>query len=277
MTLEIDVLTLFPAMIAGPLAESIPGRIQERGLADDPGPRPARVGPRPAPVGRRHAVRRRRGDGHARRAGRGRARRRPPRRTRRVILLDPGGEVFRQARAADLADRDRTSSSSARATRASTSGSASLVDLELSIGDYVLTGGELPALVVIDAVIRLLPGRHRRRVDGRGVVQRTACSSTRSTRGRRRSAGMDVPADPDLRRPRRGRAAGGTSRPLGRGRRRPPTRTCCRRTSGSSRPSAPSRGRGARAILRRRSRPSAPLPNVHPAASAAHDDQGTAA
>ncbi len=34
----------------------------------------------------------------------------------------------------------------------------SLVDLELSIGDYVVTGGELPALVVIDAVIRLLPG-----------------------------------------------------------------------------------------------------------------------
>jgi tRNA (guanine37-N1)-methyltransferase len=32
------------------------------------------------------------------------------------------------------------------------------VDLELSIGDYVLTGGELPALVVIDAIIRLLPG-----------------------------------------------------------------------------------------------------------------------
>ena len=33
MTLEIDVLTLFPAIVAGPLAESIPGRIQERGLA----------------------------------------------------------------------------------------------------------------------------------------------------------------------------------------------------------------------------------------------------
>jgi tRNA (guanine37-N1)-methyltransferase len=33
-----------------------------------------------------------------------------------------------------------------------------MVDLELSIGDYVLTGGELPALVVIDAVLRLLPG-----------------------------------------------------------------------------------------------------------------------
>jgi tRNA (guanine37-N1)-methyltransferase len=33
-----------------------------------------------------------------------------------------------------------------------------MVDLELSIGDYVLTGGELPALVVVDAVLRLLPG-----------------------------------------------------------------------------------------------------------------------
>ena len=49
-----------------------------------------------------------------------------------------------------------------------------LVDLELSIGDYVLTGGELAALVVIDAVTRLLPGRDRRRIDGRGVVQRRA-------------------------------------------------------------------------------------------------------
>ena len=47
-----------------------------------------------------------------------------------------------------------------------------LVDLELSIGDYVLSGGELPALVVIDAVLRLLPGRHRRGIDGRGVVRR---------------------------------------------------------------------------------------------------------
>ena len=87
-----------------------------------------------------------------------------------VILLDPAGELFRQARADDLA-RGRTSSSSARATRASTSGSAALVDLELSIGDYVLTGGELPALVVVDAVMRLLPGRHRRGLDRGGVVR----------------------------------------------------------------------------------------------------------
>ncbi len=38
MTLEIDVLTLFPAMIAGPLAESIPGRIQEQWPGHDPDP-----------------------------------------------------------------------------------------------------------------------------------------------------------------------------------------------------------------------------------------------
>jgi tRNA (guanine37-N1)-methyltransferase len=74
-----------------------------------------------------------------------------------VILLDPGGEVFTQARAQELAARShlvfvcaRYEGVDERVRR--------LVDLELSIGDYVLTGGELPALVVIDAVIRLLPG-----------------------------------------------------------------------------------------------------------------------
>ena len=75
-----------------------------------------------------------------------------------VILLDPAGEVFRQSTAHDARVAPATSSSCARATRASTSGSASMVDLELSIGDYVLTGGELAALVVVDAVLRLLPG-----------------------------------------------------------------------------------------------------------------------
>ena len=81
----------------------------------------------------------------------------------------------------------------------------SLVDLELSIGDYVLTGGELPALVVIDAVIRLLPGRHRGRLDRRGIVRRPACSSTRSTRGRPVFRGDGRAGDPDLGRPRRRR------------------------------------------------------------------------
>ena len=74
-----------------------------------------------------------------------------------VILLDPIGEVFGQARASDLAGRSHLVFVCPRYEGVDER-IRSLVDLELSIGDYVLTGGELPALVVIDAVIRLLPG-----------------------------------------------------------------------------------------------------------------------
>jgi tRNA (guanine37-N1)-methyltransferase len=74
-----------------------------------------------------------------------------------VILLDPAGEVFSQARAHDLAGRTHLVLVCARYEGVDDR-VRGLVDLELSIGDYVLTGGELPALVVIDAVIRLLPG-----------------------------------------------------------------------------------------------------------------------
>jgi len=74
-----------------------------------------------------------------------------------VILLDPVGEVFRQARAADLATRSHLVFVCPRYEGVDER-IRSLVDLALSIGDYVLNVGELPALVVIDAVIRLLPG-----------------------------------------------------------------------------------------------------------------------
>ena len=156
---RIDVLTLFPAMIAGPLAESIPAG-SWTGLPASASTTCA-SGASAAPLRRRHALRRRRGDDPAAGAGRGRAGRaaRPgfaghPAR--------PGGEVFRQARAADLAPRSHLIFVCPR-YEGIDERIRSLVDLELSIGDYVVTGGELPALVVIDAVIRLLPGRHRRR------------------------------------------------------------------------------------------------------------------
>ena len=74
-----------------------------------------------------------------------------------VILLDPGGEVFSQARAGDLAGRTHLIFICPRYEGIDERVRA-LVDLELSIGDFVLTGGELAALVVIDALIRLLPG-----------------------------------------------------------------------------------------------------------------------
>ena len=74
-----------------------------------------------------------------------------------AILLDPGGEVFRQARAADLAGRPHLILVCPRYEGVDER-IRDLVDLELSIGDYVLSGGELAALVVVDAVTRLLPG-----------------------------------------------------------------------------------------------------------------------
>ena len=156
MTLEIDVLTLFPAMVAEPLAQSIPGRIQERGLAT------VRVHDlREFGLGRHRAV-----DDTPYGGGAGMVMRVEPivaavesvrRPESTVILLDPGGEVFRHDRAADLAAREHLVFICPRYEGVDERIRA-FVDLELSIGDYVLTGGELPALVVIDAVIRLLPG-----------------------------------------------------------------------------------------------------------------------
>jgi tRNA (guanine37-N1)-methyltransferase len=74
-----------------------------------------------------------------------------------AILLDAAGERFGQGRARDLAGRTHLILICGRYEGVDER-VRSLVDLELSIGDYVLTGGELPALVVIDAVLRLLPG-----------------------------------------------------------------------------------------------------------------------
>ncbi len=156
MTLEIDVLTLFPTMVSGPIGESIPGRIQERGLVK------IRVHDlRTFGLGRHRSV-----DDTPYGGGAGMVMRVEPvvaaiesvrRPDSTVILLDPGGEVFRQARAADLALRDHLVFVCPRYEGVDERIRA-FVDLELSIGDYVVTGGELPALVVIDAVIRLLPG-----------------------------------------------------------------------------------------------------------------------
>jgi len=156
VTLEIDVLTLFPAMIGAPLAESIPGRIQEQGLAT------IRIHDlREWGLGRHRSV-----DDAPYGGGAGMILRPEPvadaldtlrRPDTTAILLDPVGEVFRQARAAELATRTHLVFVCPRYEGVDER-IRSLVDLELSIGDYVLTGGELPALVVIDAVIRLLPG-----------------------------------------------------------------------------------------------------------------------
>ncbi|MBR0287846.1 MAG: tRNA (guanosine(37)-N1)-methyltransferase TrmD [Selenomonadaceae bacterium] len=76
--------------------------------------------------------------------------------SRKIIITDPGGEVFTQAKAKELAALDQIificghyEGFDARIY--------DLADELISIGDYVLTGGELPAMVIVDAVARMLP------------------------------------------------------------------------------------------------------------------------
>ncbi len=156
MPLEVDVLTLFPAMVEGPLSESIPARIQERGLAT------VRVHDlRAWGLGRHRTV-----DDYTYGGGAGMVLRPEVvaaalaglrRADSTVILLDPAGEVFRQATAHALAERTHLVFLCPRYEGVDER-IRSMVDLELSIGDYVLTGGEPAALVVLDAILRLLPG-----------------------------------------------------------------------------------------------------------------------
>ena len=165
MTLEIDVLALFPAMVEGPLSESIPGRIREQGIAEVRVHDLRRWG-----LGRHRSV-----DDTTYGGGAGMVLRPEPvaaaldelrRPESLVILLDAAGEVFDQAAARDLAARGHLVLVCPRYEGVDDR-IRSLVDLELSIGDYVLTGGELAALVVIDAVIRLLPGA----IDDASIVE----------------------------------------------------------------------------------------------------------
>jgi tRNA (guanine37-N1)-methyltransferase len=76
----------------------------------------------------------------------------------RVVLLCPQGPTFTQADAARLAAETHLVLLCGHYEGVDERVRAQLVDEELSIGDYVLTGGELAALVVLDAVVRLQPG-----------------------------------------------------------------------------------------------------------------------
>lgn len=75
-----------------------------------------------------------------------------------VILLSPQGRLFNQAIAQSLAQLDHIALLCGRYEGIDERVCLHLVTDEISIGDYVLTGGELPALVLIDAIIRLIPG-----------------------------------------------------------------------------------------------------------------------
>ena len=76
----------------------------------------------------------------------------------RVVLLSPQGKTFTQALASDLAESEHVILICGRYEGVDERVAEALVTDEISIGDYILSGGEPAALVVVDAVVRLIPG-----------------------------------------------------------------------------------------------------------------------
>ncbi|OPX86710.1 MAG: tRNA (guanine-N(1)-)-methyltransferase [Pelotomaculum sp. PtaB.Bin104] len=157
----VDILTLFPEMFTGPLTSSILKRAQERDLIvfnlfnirdfstnkhhtvdDTPygGGAGMVIGPEPVFGAVEHVL----------------ALRGPM--PSRVLLMCPQGRPFDQALAADLAQEKHLVIICGHYEGIDERVREQLVTDEISIGDYVLTGGELPAMVVADAVARLIPG-----------------------------------------------------------------------------------------------------------------------
>lgn len=158
MTREIDIITLFPEMFT-PLSSSILKRAVDNGILtirltqlrdfafdkhrqvdDSPFGGGSGMVLKPEPMYR--AVRAVLGNSAAT--------------SRRILITDPSGATFTQAKARELAEIDwlilicgHYEGYDARIYE--------LADERISIGDYVLTGGELPAMVVVDAVARMLP------------------------------------------------------------------------------------------------------------------------
>lgn len=152
-----DIVTLFPEMVEAPLAASILGRARERGRVD------IRVHALRDHATGRHQVT----DDAPFGGGGGMILKAEPLAAcveslrgpeTRVILLDPAGRRFTQEVARELARRPHLVLVCGRYEGVDERVRETVVDEELSIGDYVLTGGELAALVVVDAVTRLHPG-----------------------------------------------------------------------------------------------------------------------
>ncbi len=155
--MRIDIITLFPQLFAGPLEVSIVGRAREQGLVqinpvdlrgythdahrtvDD---KPYGGGPgmlmKVEPLF--EAVESLRSEGA------------------KVIMTSPQGEPFNQRIASELAKEGHLIFICGHYEGVDDRVRQALADRELSIGDYVLTSGNLPAMVMVDAIVRLLPG-----------------------------------------------------------------------------------------------------------------------
>lgn len=78
--------------------------------------------------------------------------------TAKVLLMTPRGERWRQSKAQSYADSNNGYIFICGRYEGYDERIVSLVDESLSVGDYVLTGGELPAMTIIDSIVRLIPG-----------------------------------------------------------------------------------------------------------------------
>ncbi|MFH0795036.1 MAG: tRNA (guanosine(37)-N1)-methyltransferase TrmD [bacterium] len=158
--MEFDVLTLFPEMFEGPLTCSIVQRAREKGLVtirihdirdwapdrhhvtdDSPYGGGGGMVMKCEPLAAAISAVREKSDNLA-----------------PVIYLSPQGEVFTHDLALDLLKEDRLILLCGHYEGMDERLRQNYVDREVSLGDFVLTGGELPAMVMIDALVRLLPG-----------------------------------------------------------------------------------------------------------------------
>lgn len=160
--MKFDIMTLFPEMVSGILSESILGRAQKAGLI----------------TVRCHNIRDYSENKHKNvddtpfGGGRGMVMAAPPiaacieditkdlpdTERRRVIYLSPKGDVLTQAKASSLLAYDRLILLCGHYEGIDQRVIDEYVDEEISIGDYVLTGGELPACVLVDTVARMVDG-----------------------------------------------------------------------------------------------------------------------
>ncbi|MGD9495624.1 MAG: tRNA (guanosine(37)-N1)-methyltransferase TrmD [Armatimonadota bacterium] len=155
--MRIDVITIFPEMVACALDYSIMARAREAGVVQF-----ALHDPRDWAADRHRMV-----DDAPYGGGAGMVMKPEPliacieavaRAGAAVVLLTPQGEPFDQPTARRLAGREQLVLVCGHYEGIDERVREVAITDEISIGDYVLTGGELPALVVIDAVVRLLPG-----------------------------------------------------------------------------------------------------------------------
>ncbi|MDA0988230.1 MAG: tRNA (guanosine(37)-N1)-methyltransferase TrmD [Chloroflexi bacterium] len=166
--MNIHVLTLFPEMFQGPFQESIVGRAMERGLvsiqihnirdyahdkhrmADDypfGGGGGMVLKPEPLFLGVEDVKSRIADESSPQRAE-----------DAQVVLLSPQGEVLTQEIVKEMTSHPDIIFICGHYEGVDERVREHLIDREISIGDYVLSGGEIPAMVVVDSLVRLIPG-----------------------------------------------------------------------------------------------------------------------